>query len=88
MTNAAGRREDALDETLEETVQQGPLCSPLGRWEHANTESDTSYSPDLLGLGPEISRPARWSISPRAAADTGLDRAQVRREAIEPFWKV
>ena len=38
--------------------------------DHSTTESDTSYSPDLLGLGTKISRPARRLISPPSSCGT------------------
>ena len=50
-------------------------------------ESDKSYCPDLLGLGAEIARPARRLISSPSSCGR-LDPAEMRCEAVEPFWKV
>ena len=60
---------------------------PFVRRDHSTTESDTSYSPDLLGLNAKIARPARRLFSSPSSCGR-LDPVEMRCEAVEPFWKV
>jgi hypothetical protein len=70
---------------------QRPLVHDAALWGGGNMQPQSWIDPILriCLVWVQRYRDGRAGRShPRAAADTGLDRAEVRREAIEPFWKV